>query len=116
TLLSAVVRRRPPGQTAKGDRQTMKETLPAVGATGPQPSEAPSSRPDTPGSVPYTQVHFLLRRTLEHLQDVIALLVLVLLLVLSLQALWGLAQKALFEKTTPTELLSEVVFVLILTE
>ena len=58
----------------------------------------------------------LVRRTLENLQDVIVSLVLVLLLVLSLQSIWRLARMALIEVVAPNQLLSEVIFVLILTE
>ncbi|MGZ3334174.1 MAG: phosphate-starvation-inducible PsiE family protein, partial [Isosphaeraceae bacterium] len=60
-------------------------------------------------------VHSLVRRTLENLQDVVATLLLLLLLVLSLQALWRLARMALVGEAT-AQLLSEIVFVLILTE
>jgi uncharacterized membrane protein (DUF373 family) len=66
--------------------------------------------------IPHTQVHARLRRTLETLQDVIVTLMLVMLLVLSLQALWRLARLALILATPTYELLSEIMFVLILTE
>jgi uncharacterized membrane protein (DUF373 family) len=72
-------------------------------------------RQAAPFPVPYTQIHTLLRRTLENLQDVVAFLLMVLLLVLSLQALWRLAGMALDDKST-TLMLSEVIFVLILME
>lgn len=72
-------------------------------------------RPDAPDLVPHTQVHALVRRTLENLQDVIATLLMVLLLVLSLEALWRLALMTV-EAAATTQLLSEVVFVLILME
>jgi uncharacterized membrane protein (DUF373 family) len=90
----------------------MKDILPPVGESDPNRD----SRPDAFGPVPYTQVHILLRRTMENLQDVIASLLMVLLLVLSLQALWRLARMAVFEAAATTQLLSEVVFVLILME
>ena len=85
---------------------------PPVGETGPDQN----GRRDEPCPVPHTQVHSLLRRTLENLQDVIAILLMVLLLVLSLQALWRLARMALVEAAATTQLLSEIIFVLILTE
>src|ERR1700682_5052948 len=94
----------------------MKDTLPAVGEAGPRPSGGPVGREDAPGPVPHTQVHSLMRRALEHLEDVIALLLMVVLLVLSLQALWRLARVALLEDAPTTQLLSEVLFVLILME
>ena len=72
-------------------------------------------RPDMPCPVPHTQVHSLVRRTLENLQDVIVFLLMVLLLLLSLQALWRLRGWPSLVAAT-TQLLSEVVFVLILTE
>jgi len=58
----------------------------------------------------------LLRRTLENLQDVTATLLMVLLLVLSLQALWRLGRLAFLQPSVTTELLSEIIFVLILME
>jgi uncharacterized membrane protein (DUF373 family) len=90
----------------------MKDSLPAASETGPDQS----GRQEAPGPVPYTQVHSLLRRTMETLQDVIAVLLMVLLLVLSFQALWRLAEMAFDEKTKASDLLSEVIYVLILTE
>ena len=57
-----------------------------------------------------------MRRSLETLQDVVAVLLMALLLVLSLQALWRLARMALIEAVTTWQLMSEIVFVLILTE
>jgi uncharacterized membrane protein (DUF373 family) len=71
---------------------------------------------DMPRLVPHTQVHTLLRRTLETLQDIVAVLLMVLILVLSLQTLWRLAQMALIQAAPTGELLSEIVFVLILME
>ena len=65
---------------------------------------------------PHTQVHLFARRTFENLQDVIVSLLMVLLLVLSLQALWRLARLALVEAASLPQLLSDVIFVLILTE
>src|SRR5207248_9601432 len=101
-----------PCTTAKGDRQTMKHILPSVGETSPNPD----GRQDESTPVPHTQVHTLMRRTLESLQDFIAILLMLLLLVLSLQALWSLGRMALNGTATTTQLLSEVVFVLILME
>jgi uncharacterized membrane protein (DUF373 family) len=90
----------------------MEDIPRAVGETGPNQR----GRQDARGPVPYTQVHSLVRRTLENLQDVIASLLMVLLLVLSLQALWRLARMALIEAAATTQSLSEIIFVLILTE
>lgn len=90
----------------------MTDILPEIGAT----DKDPSSGQDRPVLTPHTQIHTLVRRVLENMQDVIVLLLMVLLLALSLQALWRLALKAFFEGATTTQLLSEIVFVLILTE
>src|SRR4051794_3532673 len=94
----------------------MKDTPPAVGEAGPRPPGYPGGRQDAPCPVPHTQIHSRMRRTLEHLEDVIALLLMAVLLVLSLQALWRLARMALVEDAPTAQLLSEVVFVLILME
>ena len=88
----------------------MEDIPRAVGETGPNQR----GRQDARGLVPHTQVHSLVRRTLENLQDVIATLLMVLLLVLSLQALWRLARMAVVEAVATTQLLSEIIFVLIL--
>ena len=69
-----------------------------------------------PFPVPHTQVHTLVRRTLENLEDMIVFLLMALLLLLSLQSLWRLARMALSGSAASSQLLSEVVFVLILTE
>ena len=66
----------------------MKDILPPVGDT----SSDQGGRRDEPCTTPHTQVHSLVRRTLEVLQDVVATLLLLLLLVLSLRALWRLAR------------------------
>jgi uncharacterized membrane protein (DUF373 family) len=73
-------------------------------------------QPDAPSDIPYTQIHPFVRRTLENLQDLIISLMLVLLLVLSLQAIWRLARLALIQAAPSNQLLSEIMFVLILTE
>jgi uncharacterized membrane protein (DUF373 family) len=93
-------------------RSCNNSTGSTAGETGPNRS----GRPDAPGPVPHTQVHSPVRRTLENLQDVIAFLLMGLLLVLSLQALWRLARMALLEAAATPQVLSEIVFVLILTE
>ncbi len=90
----------------------MTDNLPPVGEAGPDRN----GRRDEPGPVPHTQVHSLLRRTLETLQDVLAILLMLLLLVLSLQALWRLARLAAVGSIATAELLSEIVFVLIFME
>jgi uncharacterized membrane protein (DUF373 family) len=66
--------------------------------------------------VPHTQVHSLVRRALENLEDVVVSLLIVLLFALSLQALWRIARTAFAPTGTASELLSEVMFVLILLE
>ena len=73
-------------------------------------------RRDEPASVPYTQVHPFVRRALENLQDVVVCLMLVLLLGLSLQLLWRIGRMAFVEQVATSQLLSEILFVLILTE
>src|SRR4051812_34173048 len=90
----------------------MKDVLPTVGDT-----DSDQRRPQyVPRPIPHTQVHLHVRRTLENLQDVVVSLLMVLLLVVSVQALWRLTQMALIEATPAPQLLSEIVFVLILTE
>ena len=83
----------------------------------PAGETAPSLRdhPEARCPIPHTQIHSLVRRTLENLQDVVISLLMVLLLFLSLQALWRLTRMAVAVAAT-TQLLSEIVFVLILTE
>jgi uncharacterized membrane protein (DUF373 family) len=90
----------------------MKDAPPAASETG---SDA-RGRKEAPAPVPHTQIHALLRRVMENLQDVVATLLMVLLLVLSLQALWRLALMAFVEAAATTQLLSEIIFVLILME
>ena len=90
----------------------MNDTVPKVGEAGP----SGSGHQDASGLVPYTQVHSLVRRTLENLQDVIASLLMVMILVLSLQALWQLARMVVVKSAGTAQVLSEVVFVLILME
>ena len=90
----------------------MKDILPPLGETG----RDRGGRRDEPWAVPHTQVHSLVRRTLELLQDVVATLLALLLLVLSLQTLWRLARMAIAGVAATTELLSDIIFVLILME
>ena len=71
----------------------MKDILSAVSETGPNQD----GRRNALGSIPHTQVHSIVRRTLENLQDGIAFLLMVVLLILSAQALWRLARMALIE-------------------
>ena len=97
-----------------------KETLSATGQRdgdqGGRQEVPDPGRPDVPGLPPHTQVHALVRRTLENVQDVVVFLLMVMLLALSLQALWRLARMAFLESAATTELLSEVIYLLILTE
>lgn len=90
----------------------MKEPPPAADAPDSESDGLPGSRE----RAPHTQIHTLLRRSLENLQDVVVVLLLLLLAMLSLQALWRLGRMALVENAGPTLLLSEVIFLLILTE
>jgi uncharacterized membrane protein (DUF373 family) len=71
------------------------------------------TRPDSP---PHTQVHALLRRAMENAQDVVVVLLMVLLLVLSLRSLWNLGRAVFAGPALPSEVLSEIIFILILTE
>lgn len=66
--------------------------------------------------VPHTQVHHLLRRTLETAQDVVVVILLVMLLAVMVQALWNLGLMAVKAGTPYPTLVSQIVFVLILTE
>jgi uncharacterized membrane protein (DUF373 family) len=90
----------------------MRDILSAVSETGPNQD----GRRNALGSIPHTQVHSIVRRTLENLQDGIAFLLMVLLLVLSVQALWRLARMALIQAAPTNQELSEIMFVLILME
>lgn len=69
-----------------------------------------------PLAVPYTQLHHWLRRTLETAQDVVVILLMTILLVIALEALYRLFTMTFYARTPPRELLSEVVYILILTE
>src|SRR4051794_3841726 len=90
----------------------MADNPPTVGDKGPDPKRHQSA----PGLVPHTQIHAVVRRMLENLQDVVVVLLMVLLVVLSGEALWQLARMAFAEAATTAQVLSEIVFVLILTE
>lgn len=73
--------------------------------------------PDVDGrEVPHTQVHLLLRRVFENLQDVLVSLLLALLLALSLQVLWRIAKETISGTASTSETLGEIIYVLILTE
>ena len=67
-------------------------------------------------AVPHTQIHDLLRRALENVQDLVVVLLLIALIGLSLQALWQLGRLALSQSSGPAAILSEIIYVLILTE
>jgi uncharacterized membrane protein (DUF373 family) len=90
----------------------MNDILPAAHET----VQNQNGRRGAAGDVPHTQIHLRLRRMLETLQDVVVTLLMVLLLVLSVQALWRLGRMAVVESAATAQLLSEIVFVLILTE
>jgi len=75
----------------------MSDIAPSVGEPVREPGEPP-------GRTLSRSAHsspFFVRRTLEHSQDVIVSLLMVLLLVLSLQALWRIARMALIEEVGP---------------
>lgn len=81
--------------------------------------EKPASAPNhatTPRLIPHTQVHTALRRTLEHAQDVVVVVLMALLIGITARALWHLFTMAFLSSTAYPVLLSQVVFVLILTE
>lgn len=90
----------------------MKDGIPADGETTPGRGDPAA----VPLCVPHTQVHTFLRSALEHVQDAVVVLLMVLLLVLSVQSLWRIGQLAFVESAPVTRVLSEVVYVLILTE
>lgn len=84
--------------------------------TEPEPGLSQPDRPRAPDAVPHTQVHDLLRRALEHAQDVVVVLLMLVLLGLSAQALWQLGRLALSATSGMAEILSEIIYVLILAE
>jgi hypothetical protein len=100
------------GRPRQGDRPMTKDFPPDDGETRPDPSDLRIATV----AVPYTQVHTVVRRLLENLQDVVVSLLLVLLLVLSLQAIWRIGVVALTGPVMTNQVLSEILFVLILTE
>lgn len=76
-----------------------------------KPSEGVASRPP----VPHTQVHHVLRRSLELAQDVVVIGVMVMLLGIALLALVQLFRLAVMP-SAPKVILGQIVYVLILTE
>jgi uncharacterized membrane protein (DUF373 family) len=90
----------------------MKEVVPGGDQRDPGPARRRGQRPP----VPHTQIHAHLRQVFETLQDVVVTLLLGLLLVLSLLALWRIAQMAFVQSAEMNRLLSEILYVLILTE
>ncbi|MCW2688311.1 MAG: hypothetical protein JWR37_3201, partial [Mycobacterium sp.] len=83
-----------------------------AGATPPPQSAVPSPL----AIVPYTQVHALVRRVLENLQDIVAVLLILLLFGLSLEALWRLAHIVALQAGSAGDTISDIMFVLILME
>src|SRR6185436_14767141 len=83
-----------------------------TGGSSPDERKTPGPRPE----VPYTHIHVSLRRSLEHVQDVVITLLMVLLVVIALQALWRLGHMVFLEHAEAPVVLSQVVFILILTE
>jgi uncharacterized membrane protein (DUF373 family) len=67
-------------------------------------------------SAPYTQVHHHLRRLLENAQDVVVIGLMVLLIGIALLGLVALFRMAVLEETPPQAILSQIVYILILTE
>jgi uncharacterized membrane protein (DUF373 family) len=65
---------------------------------------------------PHTQAHHLLRRTLEHAQDAVVIGLMALLLVIATSAIWMLFTMIVAREVPSQVVLSQVVFVLILTE
>ena len=80
------------------------------------PSENPPKRVSALDLIPHTQVHTVVRRILENLQDIVIAILMILLLILSLQSLWRLGKMAVVDSASTVDLLSEIVFILILTE
>jgi uncharacterized membrane protein (DUF373 family) len=90
---------------------------------GPRPPGSPRQRRASGRrAVPHTQIHSVVRRTLENLQDVIATCLIVLLFALAVQAIWRVTRMAFSQRTTFVEaaatgqLLAGVMYVLILVE
>lgn len=88
---------------------------------GPNAPEADAAPPEAPGPkaagpIPHTQIHGLLRRALENVQDAVVVGLMLVLLGLSAQALWNLARLALSETPAPAEALSAIIYLLILVE
>ena len=81
-----------------------------------EPDTRPGNRAEVPAPVPHTQIHAHARRMLEHLQDVVAFLLMALLLALAVQTLWRVARMAFVDAAPTNHLLSEIIFVLILME
>jgi uncharacterized membrane protein (DUF373 family) len=89
--------------------------MPQIRSDIAEPGANGRDRREALAALPHTQVHLRVRRVFENLEDVIVSLLMVLLLVLSLQALWRIGRMALSDTAT-TQLLSEIVLVLILIE
>ena len=66
--------------------------------------------------IPHTHVHASLRRSLETVQDAVILVLMVILVGIAVQALWRLGLTAFVEQAAAPVVLSQVVFILILTE
>jgi uncharacterized membrane protein (DUF373 family) len=80
------------------------------------PPQASPASPTESGPIPHTQIHTVLRRVFENIQDVVVALLMLVLSFLSLQALWRIGRMALSDTAGTAQLLSEIIFVLILTE
>jgi uncharacterized membrane protein (DUF373 family) len=88
----------------------MSDLPPTAAAHSPKPVPPPSE------GVPHTQVHEWARRTLEQLQDVVVALLMATLLLLSLQSIVRIFRWSFFQDMATSTILSEIIFVLILTE
>lgn len=76
----------------------------------------PQRRAEPRAAVPHTHIHDRLRRTLEGIQDVVVTLLLLVLVGVAVQALWGLGRMTFVDRASAPVVLSQVVFILILTE
>ncbi|HVZ22207.1 MAG TPA: phosphate-starvation-inducible PsiE family protein [Vicinamibacterales bacterium] len=65
---------------------------------------------------PHTQVHHLLRRVLENAQDVVIIGLMVVLLGIAISAVMTLFRTAVLRTASPSVVLSQILYILILTE
>lgn len=65
---------------------------------------------------PHTQIHYVLRRGFEHAQDVVVITLMLLLIGIALRTQWTLFRSAVMEPAAAPTVLSQIVYILILTE